>query len=46
MGMRCEKMMMTGCRNAWSMKLSVQGQKEDQTGPGERLSERTVKLVN
>ena len=31
---------------SWSMKLRVQGQKEDQRGPGERLSERTVKLVN
>jgi len=30
----------------WSMKLRVQGQEEDQRGPGERLSERTVKLVN
>jgi len=35
-----------GCRNAWSMKLKVQGQEEDQRGPGERLSERTVKLIN
>ena len=33
-------------RNAWSMKLRVQGQEEDHRGPGERLSERTVKLVN
>ena len=33
-------------KNAWSMKLSVQGQEEDQRGPGQRLSERTVKLVN
>ena len=31
---------------AWSMKLRVQDQEEDQRGPGERLSERTVKLVN
>jgi len=46
MGMCCEKMMMIGLRNAWSMKLRVQGQEEDQRGPGERLSERTVKLVN
>jgi len=46
MGMCCEKMMMIGRRNAWSMKLRVQGQEEDQRGPGERLSERTVKLVN
>ena len=30
----------------WSMKLRVQGQEEDQRGPGERLSERTVKHVN
>ena len=30
----------------WSVKLRVQGQEEDQRGPGERLSERTVKLVN
>jgi len=28
------------------MKLRVQGQEEDQRGRGERLSERTVKLVN
>jgi len=28
------------------MKLRVQGQEEDQREPGERLSERTVKLVN
>jgi len=28
------------------MELRVQGQEEDQRGPGERLSERTVKLVN
>jgi len=33
-------------KNAWSMKLRVQDQEEDQRGPGERLSERTVKLVN
>jgi len=38
--------MMIGWRNAWSMKLRVQGQEEDQRGPGERLSERIVKLVN
>ena len=30
MGMCCEKMMMIGWRNAWSMKLRVQGQEEDQ----------------
>ena len=29
-----------------SKELRVQGQAEDQIGPGERLSERTVKLVN
>ena len=46
MGMCCEKMMMIGWRNAWSMKLRVQGQEEDQRGPGEMLSERTVKLIN
>ena len=34
------------CRNAWSMKLRVQDQEEDQRGPGERLYERTVKHVN
>jgi len=28
------------------MKLRVQGQEEDQRGPGERLSERTDKLIN
>ena len=33
-------------KKLWSMKLRVQGQEEDQRGPGERLSERTVKLVN
>ena len=32
--------------DAWSMKLRVLGQEEDQRGPGDRLSERTVKLVN
>ena len=26
--------------------VEVQGQEEDQRGPGERLSERTVKLIN
>ena len=45
MGMCCEKMMMIGWRNAWSMKLRVQGQEEDQRGPGEMLSERTVKHI-
>ena len=45
MGMCCEKMMMIGWRNAWSMKLRVQEQEEDQRGPGERLSERIVKHV-
>ena len=30
MGMCCEKMMMIGWRNAWSMKLRVQGQEENQ----------------
>ena len=35
-----------GGRNAWSMKLRVQGQEEDQRERGEMLSERTVKLVN
>jgi len=29
-----------------ALKLRVQGQEEDQRGPGDRLSERTVKLVN
>ena len=37
MGMCCVKMMMIGWRNAWSMKLRVQGQEEDQRGPGERF---------
>jgi len=41
----CEKKMMIGCRNVWSMKLRVQDQEEDQRGPGERLYERTVKHV-
>ena len=34
MGMCCEKMMIIGWRNAWSMKLRVQDQGEDQRGPG------------
>ena len=46
MGMCCEKVMMIGRRNAWSIKFRVQGQEEDLRGPGERLSERTVKLIN
>ena len=46
MGMCCEKMMMIGWRNAWSMKLRVQGQGEDQRRPGKRLFERTVKHVS
>jgi len=41
MGMYCEKMMMIGWRNAWSMKLRAVDQGVDQRGPGERLSERT-----
>ena len=45
MGMCYEKMMMIGWRNAWSMKLRVQDQGEDQRGPGKRLFERTVKHV-
>ena len=31
---------------AWSMKLRVQDQGEDQRGPGKRLFERTVKHVS
>jgi len=46
MGMCCEKMMMIGWRNAWSMKLRVQDQGEDQRGPGKRLSEWTVKHIS
>ena len=46
MGMCCEKMMMIGWRNAWSMKLRVQDQGEDQRGPGKRLYVRTVKHVS
>jgi len=42
MGMRCEKKMMIGRRNVWSMKYRVQ----DQRGPGERLWKRAVKHVN
>ena len=34
---------MIGWRNAWSMKLRVQDQGEDQRGPGKTLFERTVK---
>ena len=34
MGMCCQKMMMIGWRNAWSMKLRVQDQGEDQRRPG------------
>jgi len=45
MGMCCEKKI-TGWRNAWSMKQMVSDQEEDQRGPGERLSKRTVKRVN
>jgi len=30
----------------YEVELRVQGQEEDQRGPGERLSERTVELVN
>ena len=37
MGMCCEKMMMIGWRNAWSMKLRVQDQGEDQRGPGKEV---------
>ena len=43
--MCCEKKMMIGRSNMWSMKLRVQDQEEDQRGPGERLYERTVKDV-
>jgi len=32
--------------NAWSMKLRVQDQGEDQRGPGKRLFERTVRHVS
>jgi len=32
MGMCCEKMMIIGLRNAWSMKLKVQDQEEDRRG--------------
>jgi len=46
MGMCCEKKMMIGWRNACSMKWRVQDKEEDQRGPGERLSKRTVKHVN
>jgi len=38
--------MTIGGRNVWSMKLRVQDQEEDQRGPGKRLYERTVELVN
>jgi len=33
-------------KNACSMKWRVQDKEEDQRGPGERLSKRTVKHVN
>ena len=33
-------------KNAWSMKLRVQDQGEDQRGLGERLFERTVKHIS
>ena len=46
MGMCCKKMMMIGWRNAWSMKLRVQDQGEDQRGPGKRLFERTVRHIS
>jgi len=42
----CEKKMMTGCTNVWSMKYTVPNQKEDQRGPGDRLWKRTVKHAN
>ena len=45
MGMCCKKKMVIGRRNAWSMRLRVQDQEEDQRGPGERLYERTVKHI-
>ena len=35
----CEKKMMIGWRNVWSMKLRVQDQEEDQRGPGEVVRE-------
>jgi len=41
-----QKKMVIGRRKAWSMRLRVQDQEEDLRGPGERLSERTVKHVN
>ena len=46
MGMCCKKKIMTERRNAWSMKLRVQDQGEDQREPRERLSKRIVKHVN
>ena len=39
MGVCCEKMMMIGLRNVWSMKFRVQDQEEDQRGPGEVVRE-------
>ena len=41
-----KRKMVIGWRNAWSMKWRVRDQEEDQRGPGERLSKRTVKRVN
>ena len=46
MCMCCWKKIMTGWRNAWSMKQRVQDQEEDQRGPRQRLSKRTVNHVN
>jgi len=43
---KCCEMMMIGWGGAWSVRLRVQGREEDQRGPGERLSEGTVGLMN
>jgi len=40
MGICCEKKMMIGSRNVWSMKRRVPDQEEDQRGPGEGLCKK------
>ena len=46
MGMCCEKKIMIGWRNVWSMKWRVPGQEVDQRKLGERLWKKTVKYVD
>ena len=46
MGMCCEKKIMIGWRNVWSMKWRVPGQEVGQRKLGERLWKKTVKHVD